>query len=316
MTKEDIKESGIAENSQTDTDAGKASGQHEAGLPYRRIKWLILWMPTLTIAMWEYFRHTLLLPYLSMDLGNLLAPVIVLTVTATLGRKLFQMLEQTSESLQKEKMAKAAFMEREQLARELHDGISQSLFLLSVKLDKLEHAQDNERIQETKEQIRQTVRHVYEDVRQSIAGLRSQPSITDVQWMESVSAMAEEFRLGGLAVKLDWQLTESALSSKEKVELLAIVREAMLNVRKHAAATLLIVQAKPTDAAGKTGGFHCTVEDNGIGASESQLYAKGRYGIRMMQDRAAAMGWTFRVSSSFASADVQQNGTLITVEKE
>lgn len=40
------------------------------------------------------------------------------------------------EELRQEKEKKAALIEREKLARELHDGIAQSLFLLSVKMNK------------------------------------------------------------------------------------------------------------------------------------------------------------------------------------
>ncbi|SEN78487.1 sensor histidine kinase [Paenibacillus sp. OV219] len=278
---------------------------------YKRIKWFILWTPTLTIALWEYLRHTILLPYVSMELGNWLTPVLVMTVTATLVIKLFRMLEETNESLQQAKSAKAAFMEREQLARELHDGISQSLFLLSVKLDKLEQAKDNEQVMETAQQLRRTVRHVYEDVRQSIASLRSEPSRTDVQWMQAVREMAEELRLGGLDAQLDWRLGDSRLSGKEKVELLAIVREAMLNVQKHAHATQLIVRAVP-ESESNGADFHCTITDDGIGALPEQLGAKGRYGIRMMRDRAEAMGWQFHVRSR----DELTHGTTVEVIKE
>ncbi|QYR23986.1 sensor histidine kinase [Paenibacillus sp. sptzw28] len=283
-------------------------------MPYKRIKWLILWIPTVTIALWEYVRHVFLLPYVSMDLGNALAPVIILAVTATLGLKLFRMLEQTSELLQQERAAKAAFMEREQLARELHDGISQSLFLLSVKLDKLEHAQGSEHVKETAGQIRQTVRHVYEDVRQWIDSLRSEPSRTAVQWMDAVREMAEELRRGGLQVELDWRLSDSRLTGKEKIELLSIVREAMLNVQKHACAARLTVRATPEPAA-EDGAFSCTVEDDGVGAEESRLAAKGRYGVRMMRDRAAAMGWNFAIRRIDKREDGLQSGTVVEVTK-
>ncbi|QHW33336.1 sensor histidine kinase [Paenibacillus rhizovicinus] len=277
-------------------------------MTYKRIKWLILWTPTLTVAIWEYLRHTLLLPYLSMGLGNALTPVIVITVTATLLIKLFNMLEDTQETLQRSKSAEAAFMEREQLARELHDGISQSLFLVSVKLDKLEHAKDPGHAAETAQQLRRTVKHVYEDVRQSIAGLRSEPSRTDVQWMQAVREMADELALGGLNVELDWQLADSRLTGKEKVELLAIVREAMLNVRKHAGASGLTVRAVPGDGLSDEA-FRCTVSDDGIGAEPGQLLAKGRYGVRMMQGRAAAMGWQFTVCRA------DEGGTVVEVVK-
>lgn len=269
-----------------------------------------MWTPTVTIALWEYIRHAFLLPYLSMDLGSALAPVIVLTLTVTLVHKLFDLLEQTSDSLQRERLAKAAFEEREQLARELHDGISQSLFLLSVKLDKLEHAEDRESVQATAQQIRSTIKHVYDDVRQSIASLRSEPSKTEVQWMQAVEDMAGELRLGGLQAELDWRLTDSHLTNKEKIELLAIVREAMLNVQKHAGAARLVVRAHLIE--GSNGeGFSCTITDDGIGVSDLALEAKGRYGVRMMRDRASAMGWQFGVHCKAPGT----RGTIVAVNK-
>jgi two-component system nitrate/nitrite sensor histidine kinase NarQ len=279
-------------------------------VPYKRIKWLILLLPPAAIALWEYVRHAFLLPFISMELGNLLTPVIALAMTLTVVRRLFRILEETVDSLQRERASKAAFQERERLARELHDGISQSLFLLSVKLDKLSQARTGEQIEETAEQIRRTVRHMYGDVRQSIAGLRGEPSLTDIQWMQAVRQLADELRNGGLHVELDWRLADTRLTDKEKVELLAIVREAMMNVQKHARASRLTVRAY-LDQSGDGGGFRCSVQDDGVGAGEEQLAAKGRYGVRIMRDRAAAMGWRFDIRS----ADPEAGGTIVEIEK-
>ncbi|MFD0712468.1 sensor histidine kinase [Paenibacillus sp. GCM10027626] len=275
-----------------------------------RIKWLILLIPTITIALWEYVRHAFLLPYISMDLGNILAPIIVFAVTITLVRRLLHMLEHAHESLQRERAVKAALVEREQLARELHDGISQSLFLLSVKLDRLEGELADGTAAETVSQLRGTMRHVYEDVRQSIANLRSEPelAVADVRWLQAVKELADDFAKVGLQVEFDWRLPESDLTNKEKVELQAIVREAMLNVQKHARAKRIRIAA----AANESGGFCCTIEDDGQGASLLQLEAKGCYGIRMMKDRAQAMGWQLNIGA-FASAAA---GLKVEVRKE
>jgi len=279
-------------------------------VPYNRIKWLILSIPTITIALWEYVRHAFLLPYISMDLGNLLAPVIVLLVTVTLVRMLMGRLENVHKSLQQERAVKAGLMEREQLARELHDGISQSLFLLSVKLDRLEQETAGGQAAETVSQLRSTVRHVYEDVRQSIASLRTEPTVADVQWMQAVKQLADDFARIGLPVEVDWRLSDTVLTNKEKVELLAIIREAMFNVQKHARASRMKVHA----AAAEDGGFRCSVVDDGMGANRTELEAKGRYGVRMMKDRASAMGW--RLDIAQASSEDALNGLAVEVTKE
>lgn len=274
-------------------------------MSYNKIKWAILLIPTITLGLWEYVRHQFLLPYLSMELGNILAPIIVLLVTLTLLTKLFRMMEDTQSMLQREKAMKAIFEEREQLARELHDGISQSLFLLSVKLDKLEQAEESSDRAAATEQIRGTVRHVYEDVRQSIANLQAAPVTTDVPWMNAIRELAEDARINTrLQVKLDWRLSDGLLNGKEQVELLSILREAVMNVRKHANASELVIASEPLE-----GGFHVTVRDNGVGADTDALWAKGRFGIRMMRDRAQSMGWTFTASGTAGL------GTIITIEK-
>ncbi len=276
-------------------------------LAYRSLKRLILWTPTVTIGLWEYVRHAFLLPHVSMELGNLLAPVIVFIVTVTLVRRLFAKLEETQEALQRERLLKSALVEREQLARELHDGISQSLFLLSVKLDQLDLAEGSEARRDTTIRIRETVRRVYDDVRQSIANLKSAPVASDPSWMQAMHRLAGEMTEVGLRVELDWKLSDGLLSAKEKVELLAIVREALLNARKHARATVVRVSCSSSD---HDGGFRCRVEDNGVGAAPSQLRATGRYGIRMMESRASEMGWQLSVESP------PSGGTVIDLKKE
>ncbi|MFC0469203.1 histidine kinase [Halalkalibacter kiskunsagensis] len=102
-------------------------------MTYKQIKWLILLIPTLTSATWEYVRHKYLLPYIFMEVGNLLSPVFVFLVTMIVVVKLFKILEHMKEELEKEKAQKSILEEREKLSRELHDSIAQTLFLLSVK---------------------------------------------------------------------------------------------------------------------------------------------------------------------------------------
>ncbi|TCN00787.1 two-component system nitrate/nitrite sensor histidine kinase NarQ [Paenibacillus sp. BK033] len=264
-------------------------------MSYKSLKFLILWIPTIVVGLWEYVRHVFLLPYISMELGNFLAPALVFLFTLTLLRGLFGKLEQTQEALQRERVSKASFEQREQLARELHDGISQSLFLLSVKLDKLEHMGLGDDARETTVQIRQTVKHVYEDVRQSIASLQSPAVVVDDSWLNAIhGAVNDLLQNSGVRAKLDWQLPEGALSNKQLVELQSIIREALMNVRKYAQATEVEVISRQQGEED----FVCEIKDNGVGADPGLIEAKDRYGIRMMRDRAEQMGWLFDIRSA------------------
>lgn len=262
-------------------------------MSYKWLKRLILWIPTFVIGLWEYVRHAFLLPYVSMDLGNALAPVLVFLVTLTLLRSLFGKLEALQESLKRQQAAKAAFEEREQLARELHDGISQSLFMLSVKLDKLDRAASEEEAGRTMSEIRRTVRHVHEDVRGAIANLKTEPLAVDKYWLQGMLGwVAELERSSGISADVDWRLSDSLLTAKQKVELQAIIREALMNVQKHAKARHVRLEAGHAE---RDGSFRCVVADDGSGIDEAKLEAPGKYGVKMMRDRAKAMGWTLVV---------------------
>jgi signal transduction histidine kinase len=256
----------------------------------RRTKWLILLIPTLTIGLWEYVRHAFLLPYFSMELGNLLAPFIVLAASLTLVRSLFSRLEQSQQALQREKSTNAALEERERLARELHDGISQSLFLLAVKLDQLDEMQTDGPVKELAAGLRETVRVMHADVRQAIANLRLPPSPAAAAWVIPLrELLGETADMTEAQAEFIWSIPDASLTNKEKVELHACMREALINVRKHAKASKVFVIGE----ADGEGGFRCAVEDDGGGFIGDPLHAPGRFGLRMVRDRAIGMGWTF-----------------------
>jgi len=270
-----------------------------------RLKWLILLIPTLTIGLWEYVRHAFLLPYMSMELGNLLAPFIVLAVTLTIVRGLFVRLEHSQSALQREKETSAALEERERLARELHDGISQSLFLLAVKLDQLDAAVQDGPVKPLAGGLRETVRVMHEDVRQAIASLRLPPSPDQAAWVMPLrELLGETAGITEARAEFTWTIPDKSLTDKEKVELHACVREALMNVRKHAKAQTVYVIGEPDGS----GGFRCAVEDDGIGFAGDPLNSPGRFGLRMVKDRAARMGWAF-------AAERRKNRTVIELLK-
>ncbi|WP_233567852.1 sensor histidine kinase [Cohnella faecalis] len=86
-----------------------------------------------------------------------------------------------------------------------------------------------------------------------------------------------------------WSIPDRSMSEKEKVELHACLREALINVRKHSKAAHVLVVGETDDS----GGFRCAVEDDGVGFAGDPLQAPGRFGLRMVRDRARGMGWSF-----------------------
>lgn len=261
-------------------------------MTYKRIKWMILFIPTLTVGIWEYVRHQFLLSYISMDLGNWLTPLLVYLVSVTLLTQLFSMLERIQSELQAERAQKVALEEREQLAKELHDGISQSLFLLSVKADRLEYTEDRAMFEQELYKIRKTVHEVNRYVRQAIANLKYAPNseadsapIPTLQ--EQVKQVAGEVLI---PVDIRWEIPEEAFSPKEKVELLACIREAVVNIQKHARAGKGWIEAQ-----GTFGEWKVEIMDDGRGFRGNPFESQGSYGLSILKERAEAMGWRFRI---------------------
>ncbi|MGP0579431.1 sensor histidine kinase [Paenibacillus peoriae] len=276
-------------------------------MTYKQIKWIILLVPTLTVGAWEYVRHHFLLSYISMNVGNWLTPVILYLVSVTLLTKLFRILERIQIELQHERAAKAAFEAREELARELHDGIAQSLFLLSVKVDRLEHNIDQEQYRQDIFKVRKTVHEVNRYVRQAIANLRLDPT-TD-RMLATNESLDHKMRqmIHGIPVHVDiqWTIPDAALTSKEKVELLACIREAVVNIEKHSGASRGWITGE-----GDQDQWKVIVKDNGKGLTTDPFQFKDRYGLNIMKERAEDMNWTLRLlsDSSYTTVEISKEG--------
>ncbi|WP_150275958.1 sensor histidine kinase [Paenibacillus tepidiphilus] len=274
---------------------------------YTRIKLLILLLPTVIVGIWEVVRHQYLMPYISMDTGNYLTPLLVLVSSMALLLPLFSLLERNQRELERKRAEMAALEAREQLAGELHDGIAQSLFLLSVRIDKLEHSRRRGEVApESIEQLRQTVHEVNRYVRQAIANLKL-PVTGERSFTLEESVKAQLARLAREAMveaTLDWTLDDAALPAKDKAELLSCIREAIINVRKHTRADKVAISGH-----GDPAGWTVTVRDNGAGIVHDDPFAvQGSYGLRIMRERAGRMGWELRLHSG-------TEGTVVEIAK-
>ncbi len=262
-------------------------------MSYRQMKWLILIIPTLTIGIWEYVRHEFLLPYISMELGNWLAPLIVFLVTVLFLTQLFRLIEHNQAALNEAKAVQAAMLERERIARELHDGIAQSLFLLNAQVDRTSRLHASAQpVDDSLQQLKESVHRTNTYVRQAIANLRYPADVMSIPWMQSLTSLIEELqRESELAITIDWHIPEDDLSAKEKVELLASIREALMNIHKHAEARHVRIYACELEE----GSWEVKITDDGKGFDMRSGVSQNQYGIRMMEDRAVMMGWTFRI---------------------
>lgn len=269
-------------------------------LTYKQIKWLILTIPTIVVGLWEYIRHEYLLPYISMELGNWLTPFIVLGVTLTLLVHLFVIYEEIQEALKKEREENAVLQERERIARELHDGMAQTLFLCSVELESIQEKYQDPSLN----RVNQHLRQLHDDVRQAITSLKTPEHTTPFLLKDKMMHLFREFEMDtGILVSARIELEVDQFNAKEKVELYACLQEAFTNIRKHAQATNVKVSLKPLPQ-----GWLCTVEDNGIGFEGNVFSHPDRYGMRIMQERVKSIGASLKFTR-------QDGKTILTIQK-
>jgi two-component system nitrate/nitrite sensor histidine kinase NarX len=132
---------------------------------------------------------------------------------------------------------KTMIEERMRLAREIHDGLAQTLGFLKLKAAQmrgfLEHG-DDKLLREAVETTYEVLSEAYLDARQAIDGLRLTSRESFDGWLHQT---ADEFReyTGMVVVVCDPEFAAS-LSPEVQAQLIRIVQEALSNVRKHSGA--------------------------------------------------------------------------------
>jgi signal transduction histidine kinase len=192
-----------------------------------------------------------------------------------------------------EARGKAALEERQKLARELHDSVSQSLYgiALSAKAVREELGDASAEIVEPLDYVLTLAEAGMAEMRALIFELRPEP-------LESEGVIAalgkQAAAIGarhGLAVEVDLcEEPEASLETKEN--LYRIAQEALHNTVKHARAKS--VGLRMTCVPGQ---ITLEISDDGLGFDPTQDFP-GHLGLGSMRERASSLGGTIEVYSS------------------
>ncbi len=188
--------------------------------------------------------------------------------------------------------ARAILDERARLAREIHDGLAQTLAFLKIEVGRAEKflAQGKpESAAGILNDTSRTLSDAYLDARQAIEGLRRIPDDRLESWLRQV---AEDFEaLTGLCVDVDLS-SLPAIPLNVQVQMIRIVQEALTNVRKHAQAKQVKISAWERE-----GDAFIEVRDDGLGFAPANPIAAARFGLRGMRERAEIVGADLQVAS-------------------
>jgi signal transduction histidine kinase len=179
----------------------------------------------------------------------------------------------------------AAVEERQRLARELHDAVTQTLFSASLIAEVLPRImeRDPEEGRRRLEELRQLSRGALAEMRTLLMELRP-AALVEAPLGDLLRQLTDAFSgRARLPVSLQIAGDPSLLPPDVKVAFYRVAQEALNNVAKHSGATQarigLVVTAEEAELA---------VEDNGVGFNQEAV-AGNCLGLRIMQERVEAI---------------------------
>jgi signal transduction histidine kinase len=180
----------------------------------------------------------------------------------------------------------AVFEDRDRIGRDLHDLVIQRLFAIGLALDNASRLTDlpdlaAERIAGAVDDIDATIK----DIRRSIFELSTPTASTDVRAELGASIAVIAPALGFTPRLRTDGPVDTVVSAELRPQLLAVVRETLSNVARHAQATSAQVLLKVSDE------IVLTVSDDGVGIAAGSRES----GLRNMRERAESFGGTFQV---------------------
>jgi len=193
--------------------------------------------------------------------------------------------------------------ERARLAREIHDGLAQTLGYLKLRAAQLDNwleYGDDRQVKIGLDQLQQLLGEAYANTREAIDGLRLTSPESDLQaWINEIASEFEA--LSGVPVSVS-SAPEVSLLPEVQVQLQRIVQEAFSNIRKHADATRAWLEWRQDDY-----WLTLLIKDNGCGFDLNDIPLMQRHGLRIMLERADLLDADFQVASQ------EDEGTQIIV---
>ncbi|MCG3086428.1 ATP-binding protein [Sporosarcina cyprini] len=190
------------------------------------------------------------------------------------------------------KLIEAKESEHKRLAQELHDGVGQSLYSISVALQAIESYVNNPKLNTYIEEVRMELQKVMNDIKMysyqlrphSIDQLGIGPTLKTL--IDSVQKLHPE-----LDIQFETNFTDRCHPSVE-INLYRVVQEALHNVIKYASASHVIVHLDRLDD-----NLALYIQDDGIGFDMESIKKEG-LGLKHMQERIDQLDGIYSIHSA------------------
>lgn len=197
----------------------------------------------------------------------------------------------------------AVLEERQRLARELHDAVSQQLFAISMTMAALKRmlALNPEKVARQVELVEEMAAAAQSEMRALLLHLR--PAHLEGKSLEQgVTELLQELQTKH-PLQMTWSIsTMPDLPKGIEDHLFRILQEALSNALRHAKAKQIEVKLSVV-----RNNIRLKVTDDGVGFSEDEQQKSSSYGMSLMRERVAEIGGVLNILSA------PDKGTMIEV---
>lgn len=219
----------------------------------------------------------------------------------TLGTQVSLAIENARLRNQEREIAVAA--ERNRLARDLHDAVTQTLFSATLIAEVIPRLMEKNP-QEGKnrvEELRQLTRGALAEMRTLLLELRPS-ALKDASFTELLQQLSEALN-GRSRIPVNLQIHgDCELPIDVKISIYRITQEALNNIAKHANASEVHIQAKLSPEH-----IHMKIQDDGKGMDQGEVQSH-HLGLGIMNERASSIGARLEIESTTGS------GTTIDID--
>lgn len=191
-----------------------------------------------------------------------------------------QKSHQRAEELSQQVETLAATLERTRIAREIHDSLGHTLTDLDIQLEVAQKLRSHnlEQSFQAVDTAKMLAGQCIEDVSQALHQMRQ----SDFDLKTALTSLMEQVRQNS-ALQVQWEVNLPQLGLYKAYQIYCVVKEAIMNVQKHAGASQVHFYGGLTNE-----GIVLDIKDNGVGFDLEKMH-RG-FGLQGMTERVQLLG--------------------------
>lgn len=263
----------------------------------RRLRLVGLLAPVLFVGAMVLARP-LVLQVLGHEVGFVVLGAGLVTSALVFGVAMYWLLDRAHRMVLDSGRREAALVERERIARELHDSLAQVLGVTHLRLHALAGRPEvaaSERARRETLELATLCHESYRDVREAILGLRD-ATRADRTLLQHLDTYVAKFAASSsIPTTLDADASdELGLTPAAEIQVIRVIQEALTNVRKHSGARQASVSVRSADDQ-----TVFVVEDDGSGFDPDAMSAeRDGFGLSSMRERTESVDGRLTIDST------------------